>query len=317
LPQAVSGALSKDILKGIGLTILIFSISIHIPIIGFFFCLLTPLPVLFYRVKLGRNNGAVIPAVAIFSMIVILGGISPDILLFAGLIILGFTLGGSFEMNLSVEKTILFSSAIVFFTGLAGWTFYSNSHGMGPVAMLSEHVTKSLDLTIELYKKMGVPEENLHMISNSLDEIKYYLVRIIPSITAALTLLTAWMTLLFARPIFKNMNLFLPDFGRLNLWKAPEYLMWGVIACGLTILLPDKTFKVIGFNGLIVLMTIYFFQGIAIVSFYFEKKGVPRILKIFIYSLIAIQQIILMAVIGLGFFDVWFDFRKLELKESE
>jgi uncharacterized protein YybS (DUF2232 family) len=188
---------------------------------------------------------------------------------------------------------------------------------MGPMAMLSEYVTKSLDLTIELYKKMGVPEENLHMISNSLDEIKYYLVRIIPSIIAALTLLTAWMTLLLARPIFKNMNLFLPDFGRLNLWKAPEYLMWGVIACGLTILLPDKTFKVIGFNGLIVLMTIYFFQGIAIVSFYFEKKGVPRMLKIFIYSLIAIQQIILMAVIGLGFFDVWFDFRKLELKESE
>jgi uncharacterized protein YybS (DUF2232 family) len=93
--------------------------------------------------------------------------------------------------------------------------------------------------------------------------------------------------------------------------------MWGVIACGLTILLPDKTFKVIGLNGLIVLMTIYFFQGIAIVSFYFEKKGVPRMFKIFIYSLIAIQQIILMAVIGLGFFDVWFDFRKLELKESE
>ena len=66
-----------------------------------------------------------------------------------------------------------------------------------------------------------------------------------------------------------------PSFGRLNLWKAPEYLVWAVIGCGAILLLADKGLKMIGLNGLLILMTVYFFQGIAVVSFFFEKKNFP------------------------------------------
>jgi len=75
--------------------------------------------------------------------------------------------------------------------------------------------------------------------------------------------------------------------------------------------LPNAAVKIIGLNGLLILMSVYFFQGIAIVSFYFNKKQFPRVVRIFLYTLIAIQQLVLLAVIGLGFFDMWFNFRKL------
>ena len=75
----------------------------------------------------------------------------------------------------------------------------------------------------------------------------------------------------------------------------------GVIGCGLTLLLPSKALKMFGLNGLIILMTIYFFEGIAIVSFYFEKKEFSRILRLFLYTLIVLQQIILFLIIGIGF----------------
>jgi len=71
------------------------------------------------------------------------------------------------------------------------------------------------------------------------------------------------------------------------------------------------TIRLIALNGLLILMTLYFFQGIAIVSFYFEIKRFPRIIRIFLYTLIGIQQLVLLAVIGLGFFDLWANFRKL------
>jgi uncharacterized protein YybS (DUF2232 family) len=58
-------------------------------------------------------------------------------------------------------------------------------------------------------------------------------------------------------------------------------------------------------------MTVYFFQGIAIVSFYFEKKHFPRTIRFLLYALIALQQLILLVVIGLGFFDLWVNFRRL------
>ena len=64
-------------------------------------------------------------------------------------------------------------------------------------------------------------------------------------------------------------------------------------------------------NGLLILLTVYFFQGIAIVSYFFEKKRFPRLLRLLLYSLIAVQQILLLFVIGLGIFDMWLNFRKI------
>jgi hypothetical protein len=35
-------------------------------------------------------------------------------------------------------------------------------------------------------------------------------------------------------------------------------------------------------------------------------------LRVFLYSLIALQQVVLIVIIGLGLFDMWLNFRKLE-----
>jgi uncharacterized protein YybS (DUF2232 family) len=128
----------------------------------------------------------------------------------------------------------------------------------------------------------------------------------------ASTLFVSWTNLLVAKPILKSRGIFYPSFGSLKLWKAPEVLIWGIIGCGLLLLLPGMTFKFVGLNGLLIMLTIYFFQGIAIVSFYFEKKRFPRMLRVFLYSLIALQQVVLIVIIGLGLFDMWLNFRKLE-----
>jgi uncharacterized protein YybS (DUF2232 family) len=94
------------------------------------------------------------------------------------------------------------------------------------------------------------------------------------------------------------------------MWKAPDFLVWGVIGCGAALFLPATAINVIGQNGLLILMAVYFFQGIAIVSYYFEKKRLPRFIRFFLYALIAVQHLILLAVIGLGFFDMWVNFRR-------
>jgi len=82
--------ISKDIASGIAITIVIFGVTVYMPIIGFFCSLLIPLPVLFYRSKLGRSTGSIIPVASIMLMIVILGRVSIDILFFGELLLLGF-----------------------------------------------------------------------------------------------------------------------------------------------------------------------------------------------------------------------------------
>jgi uncharacterized protein YybS (DUF2232 family) len=102
-----------------------------------------------------------------------------------------------------------------------------------------------------------------------------------------------------------------PDYGALDHWKAPEPLVWGVIAAGVLMLVPNFPARIVGLNGLLVYMVVYFFQGIAIVAFYFRKKQVPRVARLLFYGIIGVQQVVMLAVIGVGFFDTWFNFRKL------
>lgn len=317
MAQTYSGDIAKDILSGIAITIFIFTVSIYLPIFGFFCAFFIPLPILFYRSKLGRKRGGIIPVVVVIAMLVISGRISVDVMFFIELLILGFVLSELIQLNLTIEKTILFASGAVLGTGVVGLVMYSGISNTAIHTLVSNYVAKNLELTMALYENMGMSQENIQLLSSSLKKIQYALVRIIPALLIATTLFIAWTNLLMARPILTGKKLFYPDFGLLNLWRPPEQLVWGVIGSGGMLLLPSAAVKMVGLNGMIVLMTIYFFGGIAIVAYFFDKKKLPRLLRTFLYSLIALQQFVLLFVIGIGFFDTWLNFRKIGLKKSE
>lgn len=311
MSQAALGQTSRGIIGGIAITCLIIGISAYVPVIGFFCVLLLPLAFVFYRLKLGRTNTAVMFSATAAIMGGNFGEISIDLLFFCGLMLIGFALAECLEKNLSVEKTILYPSAAVIGAGLLGLFAYSRSLEIGLVNLVSEYVAKNLAMTVVLYEKVGMPKDDIQLITESLQQIEYVLVRILPALMVSLALLVTWTSLLLARPMLKRQQITVPDFGALNLWKSPEVLVWGVILCIVLILLAEKSMRMPAVNGLIISMIVYFFQGIAIVSFYFEKKKLPRMLKVFLYSIIAIQQLFLLLVVGLGFFDVWLNFRRL------
>ena len=312
MPFAQHGGISRDVLTGISITCVIFAVSVYMPIFGFFCSLFIPLPILFYRSKLGRKTGAIIPIAAGVIMMMVLGRFSIDLLFFFELMLLGFILSELMAIDLSIERTVLFACGAIMASAILGLAFYSQIIQKGLTDVAAEYVTKNLQLTLVLYESMGMSEENIQLIANSLEQIQYVLLRIIPALAIASTLFVAWTSLLISKPLLKSRGLYYPNFGPLNLWKPPEHLVWGVIGCGLVLLIPSGSVKLIGLNGLIMLMAVYFFTGIAIVSFYFERKRFPRLLRIFLYSLIALQQFVLILIIGLGFFDVWLNFRKIK-----
>lgn len=316
MPQAVRKEVLKDIATGIAITSILFAASIKSPILGFFCTFLVPLPTFFYRSKFGRKIGIAVPGFTIITMIIILGGFTFDVFFFIELLLIGFVLSELIELKLSIEKTFIYACIVVLSSSILVVLFYSNITGIQVGSLVSAYIIKNLELTLELYKNMGMPEENIQMISSSMESFQYVLIRIFPALAIASTLFIIWTSLMLAKPLLKTKNLFYPGFGQLNLWKTPEYLVWIAIACGILLLIPVRAVRLMGINGIIILMTIYFFQGMAIVSFYFAKKQFPRLLRFFLYSLIAIWQVILLIVVILGFFDIWFNFRKMEIKKS-
>jgi uncharacterized protein YybS (DUF2232 family) len=211
---------------------------------------------------------------------------------------------------------MLSATGVLILTALAGLLFYNFSSDAGVIAIASDYVEKNVGYSLSVYREIGIPEENIRMIENSIEEIKYVVVRILPSLFIASVLLVSWINLLMGRSLFLARKMRFPEFGPLNKWKSPDYLVWAVIAAGIMLLIPVKDIKIIGVNALLILLVIYFFQGIAIVAFFFEKKSAPKILRIFLYSLIGFQQILLLVIIIFGFFDVWVDIRRLATKEQ-
>lgn len=311
--MAISGheTILKDTIRGIALTALISSVAISVPIIGFFCLLLLPQPVIFYRLKLGRKPGLAIIGAPILFIALIYGELFADTAFLLGMLGLGFFMGEFIERRLTVEETLGYACGAVIIAGFFALLIYTNWVNVGITGWISDYISKNLRMTVSLYEKMGMPEESIQMLQNSMAHITYVLVRILPSLIAAGLLLAGWLNLLVARRFLHRWQMAYADFGPLTQWKAPEILVWGVIASILLLLIPNTAIKVIGLNGLVVLMVIYFFQGIAVVAYYFEKKGIPLLLQCLIYAFIAIQQILLLIVVGLGFFDVWANFRRL------
>jgi uncharacterized protein YybS (DUF2232 family) len=317
LTHIAHGQTRKDVIAAIAVTTLISMAALHLTVLGPFVGLFVPLPILFYRSKLGRSSGLLILIAVslIVTSFVGLNSLGTGAFLFE-LGLVGLILPEVFEMNLSVEKTVGFTAGGVLTMGALILALYTLVSTTSPWALASDYVEKSVKLALAMYREMDVSEEKIDMLSQSLDGILYVMLRIIPAIMIVATLFVVWSNLLLARLVLRSKELFCPDFGRLNQWKAPEHLVWVAIASGVLLLFGHPGIKMLGINGLIVMMMIYFFQGIAVVSFYFEKKQFPKILRILLYGLIAIQQPLLLVVVALGFFDIWIDFRRTRKVES-
>ncbi|MFO7495740.1 MAG: YybS family protein [Desulfobacterales bacterium] len=317
LPPTPQGKWLTDIAIVVAATVSLFALALNLPLFGFFFSLFIPLPIFYGRVKLGRQPGLLTAVFSLLAMAAIIGEVSFDLFFYLELLLLGFLLGEFSEWRLSIEHTVTFTTTAVLLAGLAGLLLYSSSIGKGLGAMVSDSIGRNLEMTLTLYRNMGVAEENIQLLAGSLETIGYVMVRILPGLSASACLLITWACLILARPLFQARQLPYPDFGPLNRWQAPEALVWVAIACGALLLVPQKTIKVLGINGLIVLMTVYFFQGMAITTFFFQKKRFPFILRVFLYSLIVVQQFLLLLVIAMGFFDTWLNFRKLDASNSQ
>lgn len=314
MPRTLDWGPTKDIINGIAITSLIFGVSSYLPFLGSFVIYFLPLPIIFYRLKLGRSNGAIIPVASLSVMATIIGSISFDLFFFFELLLLGFVLAELIELDLSIEKTILYTCCVVLFGGICCLLIYSNFSTTSIFAMASESVAKSLKMAVDVYREIGMSEEDIQTLSALLDGFQYVLVRIIPALAIATTLIIIWLNILLVKPLLKKKGISYPNFGQLKTWKAPDILVWGFIASGFMLVLQIKPIMVIGLNIIIILMTVYFFQGIAIVSFYFEKKQYPQALRFSLYGLgfIALRQLLIFFVSIIGFFDIWIDFRKLE-----
>lgn len=305
-----------NIIAGTLLISLFCAMASFVPVLGFAFFFMLPLTVLVYRVRFGTGSTLLVTALSLMVITLLSGGVNSDIVLITGMLAQGFLLGKFVENYTPVDRAIAYSTITILAVGAALVIIAGNLHGTGASGLLSEYIGKNLEMTAAIYKQLDSSEESIRALEESIGKIQHAMLIILPSLTAAILVITAWINLLFGSAILKKAGFRTAVFDNLNLWKAPENLVWGVIACALLLVLPLYAPRVVALNALIVMMTVYLLQGFAIISFYFEKKEVPLVIRVIVYGAVLVQQVLLLFIIGLGFFDTWLNLRRINATKT-
>ena len=170
---------------------------------------------------------------------------------------------------------------------------------------------QELSVVLSAYQQTGLDPSQAAALKKEILEVVKVLFKLAPAILAAVTLMLAWLNLLVVRkltPVLAPQAV--PYLGRLNTFRAPFWVVWVLIAAGIATMLASGWLGWLGENLLVLTGVAYFFQGLAVLAHFFERKNVPRFIRLgaYVFMVVELRLALLLAVAGL--FDNWFNFRR-------
>jgi len=291
--------------------------SVWIPIAGPFFSLLTPLPFLYYSAKLGVSQAVKLTCVSILvtGLIAAITRQSQLIFLCFEFSVLGLILSEIFRRKMSIGTSVLLGTCLLLLMGLLVLAVAGLRKNLGPLEMVYAYLLESLEETARLYTQVGADPEKAGAFQETLKALKEVLALIYPSLMIVGSAFVVWLNVIMSRPLFIKRNLEVPDFGALDRWKSPELMVWGLIAAGFSLFLSFSPLRLVAVNALVIMLAIYFFHGLSVLLFYLNKYRVPPWMRVGVYALIVLQQILVVGVTMAGLFDQWIDLRRIHQKK--
>jgi uncharacterized protein YybS (DUF2232 family) len=223
---------------------------------------------------------------------------------------LGLFLSEIFRKNYSIERTIVYPVTAVLMVWCSFIVIQSLSAGEEPWRIVEDYIGRNIQESIQFYAQLDIPAEQIDFLKDNFKQITNFFANIFPAIVLVSASFVVWLNVLSAREIFQRTGMWCPDFGDLSRWKAPEGLIWLLIAAGGLLLIPVSLVRIISLNLVIVCMFPYLLQGLSIISYLFKTKNVHRSFRMLCYFLIFAQQYLILLLVAVGVFDLWVDFRK-------
>ncbi|RII26194.1 MAG: DUF2232 domain-containing protein [Geobacter sp.] len=305
--KSLSPGLWLEMVKGSVITLALFLAYVSFPLLGMFPGLFVPLPGMYFAYKRGNMVGAAIVAVCVVAMLPVAGMAAAIIyLLQCGILTIAIPLflsrgwGGARSIAVSVALNLL---VIVLFAAA-----FAASQGVDLHGQVLKGISSSITQTATLYEKSGLTGEELQAFKTAMEQAGALIGRIYPALLvvslSTIAGLNLWLLVQLAIRLPTR-----PALGDFIRFKLPEQLIWVVIAAGFSMLLPLWGASEVALNVLIVILSLYFLQGLAVISWFFKRFAVPGLMRAVFYVLLALQPYLAVVVAALGIFDLWGDFR--------
>lgn len=293
--------------KGSIATLALFSAYISLPLAGFLPGLFAPLPGMYYILKSGKSVGFAIVLITTALLAIIADPMVPLLYLAqSGLIslalpyFLGKGWGGA--------RAIAISAFVTFASLLLAAAFFWMVRGVDPHGAILKGISSSISQTALLYEKSGLKGEELQTLQQGVKETGALIARIYPAIALIGLLLVAGLNLLVLKRMAVRLGQTLPV-GDIKKFRNPDHLIWFAISAGFALLLNNSFVSTAALNLLVVTLSLYFLQGLAIILHFLDRFAVSRFFRVIFYVLLALQPYLAFAAALLGIFDLWGNFR--------
>lgn len=259
------------------------------------FVLMAPLAARFLRLNFGRWPYWIFAALSPLALLIFV----PQWAFYQSVILL---LVGIFA-DLEEQKLPLFYSAassvaltvLTFLLMLMGWAKYQQTT---LVPFLKQHIAT----TVELAQKL--PNFDLKV------DIQQILL-LTPALIAISMMTLVCLSLIFVKSKPEGTE-------RLTEFRIPDHAIWVLIAAlaGVFLLKMPEQFvaQKICLNTLYIMAAGYYFQGLSILAFFFNKMRMNYFFKAGLFFILGVHLFVF--VVGLGLSDLWFNYRSRGYKKE-
>lgn len=288
-----------------------------VPIIGQITLLIAPVPLILIMVHQGKLPGMLAVGLATVILAVLAGGQAVFIVIFLSFGFMAMGLADGLRWRWKPENAILFGGLLTLVALVVVLAPFLQNAGKSPVAVTEEYLRTSIAEAQQLYTQLGLSDV-AQMMAQVTDTVVYYLVRLLPGIILATTLLQAACCYGMARALIlrKDPSAAVLAEPTLATWHAPDPWVWGlIVSLGLVasghLTSTKSTTYFIGLNLALLYLFVYAAQGVSLVDFWLRKAKLTILWRSLIHTIILALPPFIAVVIVFGVIDIWADFRKV------
>ncbi|MZH41247.1 MAG: DUF2232 domain-containing protein [Nitrospinae bacterium] len=296
--------------------ILVFALLVFPPL-GALIGVLSPFPLVFIYLQRGRQVGIALVAL-VFAVLLVLVGSSQAMLFLAEYALMALVLGESIRIQLPGDRCIV-GSALV--SGIVSMILLATLLGDQDTSIrefFEKQVRAHFSQSIEAFNSMGEDKAEVEEMKKFAERAAEGFATAYPAFLLIGSLVGAAANYALIRIVW--LRLYGPGLfseRTFSEWICPENLIWGFILSGAALFLGQGVISDAGLNVFLIMLGIYFAQGLSIVVHFLKVRNVPTFFWFVLFILIFVQPLLIGLVAGLGVFDIWADFRKLRTVEEK
>ena len=304
----------KSSLLGVVGSFVLFAAYLAIPPLGIFSGILAPFPAAYNRLIHGRIPALIVTLGTTTALTALFGIFAGGLYLgMCGMI--GWLMPELLLRGVSGSRAIFWTTAANLLIFSVGFIAYGAVSGVNLQQLISVEISGSLKQAATMYEKAGVTGEELALIKSSMNTAADMLQRLYPAIaTSMLAVIAACNLVLLKKTTVKTaVNVAIGNFSS---FRNPDLLVWVLIVDGFLLLLPVSATTTPALNILLLIIMLYIFQGMAVITALITKHSIPVFVRVILYAILIIQPYLLALVASIGLFDLWVDFRIPKTQEN-